>query len=267
MDGPPQDDRWDAYARPEIVDRVSRAAPGGLRSLSVVLEGLRCSACVWLADRTLRACGGLRGLEINAATGRARLTWDPAEVGLAELLRALDRVGLRPHPVAGEAAGEVALLERRTALKRLAVAGIGMMQVMMFAWPLYQQDAGLSDSLREYFRLASLLVTIPVALYAGMPFHVGAWHAVRARTVSMDVPVALGITLAFVASVWNTLLGRGEVYFDSVTMFVFFLSLGRYVEMVARHRAGSVADALARLAPATAGASAATRSRTCRQWS
>lgn len=252
VDGPPQDDRWNAYARPEIVERVSRPAPGGLRSLTVVLEGLRCSACVWLADRTLRAHGGLRGLEINAATGRARLTWDPAEVGLAELLRALDRVGLRPHPVAGEAAGEVALLERRTALKRLAVAGIGMMQVMMFAWPLYLQDAGLSDSLREYFRLASLLVTIPVALYSGMPFYLGAWHALRARTVSMDVPVAIGIVLAFVASVWNTLLGRGEVYFDSVTMFVFFLSLGRYVEMVARHRAGSVADALARLAPATA---------------
>jgi Cu2+-exporting ATPase len=252
VDGLPQADRWNAYTRPEVVEQVSRPAPGGLRSLTVVLEGLRCSACVWLADRTLRARDGLRGLEINAATGRARLTWDPAEVGLAELLRALDRVGLRPHPIAGEAAVEVALLERRTALKRLAVAGIGMMQVMMFAWPLYQQDAGLSDSLREYFRLASLLVTIPVALYSGMPFFVGAWHALRARTVSMDVPVAFGIGLAFVASVWNTLRGRGEVYFDSVTMFVFFLSLGRYVEMVARHRAGSVADALAQLAPATA---------------
>jgi Cu2+-exporting ATPase len=91
-----------------------------------------------------------------------------------------------------------------------------------------------------------------VALYSGWPFYQGAWHALRARSVSMDVPVSVGIVLAFVASVWNALTGQGEVYFDSVTMFVFFLGLGRYVEMIARHRAGSVADALARLAPATA---------------
>ena len=101
-------------------------------------------------------------------------------------------------------------------------------------------------------RLVSMLVSIPVALYAGWPFYQGAWHALRARSVSMDVPVSIGIVLAFVASVWNALTGRGDVYFDSVTMFVFFLGLGRYVEMIARHRAGSVADALARLAPATA---------------
>jgi Cu2+-exporting ATPase len=97
-----------------------------------------------------------------------------------------------------------------------------------------------------------MLVSIPVAIYSGWPFYTGAWHALRARSVNMDVPVTLGIVTAFVASVWNALTAQGEVYFDSVTMFVFFLSLGRYVEMVARHRAGSVADALARLAPVTA---------------
>jgi Cu2+-exporting ATPase len=147
----------------------------------------------------------------------------------------------------------VALLERRSALKRLAVAGFGNMQVMMFAVPLYFGEAGGMDpAMREYMRLVSMLVSVPVALYAGWPFYQGAWHALRARSISMDVPVSLGIMLAFVASVWNALTGRGEVYFDSVTMFVFFLGLGRYIEMIARHRAGSVADALARLAPMTA---------------
>ena len=165
----------------------------------------------------------------------------------------LEHVGLRPHPLAGEHSEQVALLERRSALKRLAVAGFGNMQVMMFAVPLYFGEArGMDADMREYMRLVSMLVSIPVALYSGWPFYQGAWHALRARSVSMDVPVSIGIVLAFVASVWNALTGRGEVYFDSVTMFVFFLGLGRYVEMIARHRAGSVADALARLAPATA---------------
>jgi Cu2+-exporting ATPase len=110
----------------------------------------------------------------------------------------------------------------------------------------------MDPTMREYMRLVSMLVSVPVALYSGWPFYQGAWVALRSRSISMDVPVSLGILLAFVASVWNALSGQGEVYFDSVTMFVFFLGLGRYIEMIARHRAGSVADALARLAPMTA---------------
>ncbi len=252
-DEPPRADRWSAYDRPELVERLSRAEPDGARSITVLLEGLRCAACSWLADKALHLQSGVLEVSVNPATARARLVWDPAKVRLGDLLRVLEHVGLRPHPLAGEPSEQFALLERRAALKRLAVAGLGMMQVMMFAVPLYIGEAsGMDPDIREFLRLVSMLVAIPVALYAGWPFYQGAWHALRARGISMDVPVTLGIALAFVASVVNALRGHGEVYFDSVTMFVFFLSIGRYVEMIARHRAGSVADALARLAPVTA---------------
>lgn len=252
-DEPPRPDRWAAYDRPELVERLTRGEPDGARSITVLLEGLRCAACSWLADKALSLQSGVLDVSVNPATARARLVWDPAKVRLGDLLRVLEHVGLRPHPLAGEPSEQMALLERRDALKRLAVAGFGNMQVMMFAVPLYFGEAtGIDPVMREYMRLVSMLVSIPVALYSGWPFYRGAWHALRARSISMDVPVSLGILLAFVASVWNALTGRGEVYFDSVTMFVFFLGLGRYVEMIARHRAGSVADALARLAPMTA---------------
>ena len=252
-DETPRPDRWAAYDRPELAERLSRGNADGTRSITVLLEGLRCAACSWLADKALRQQRGLREASVNPATARATLTWDPAEARLGDLLRVLEHVGLRPHPLAGDAAGQLALVERRTALKRLAVAGFGMMQVMMFAVPLYiGETSGMDAGIRELLRLVSMLVSVPVALYAGWPFYQGAWQSIRARSVSMDVPVSLGIVLAFVASVWNALTGRGEVYFDSVTMFVFFLALGRYVEMIARHRSGSVADALARLAPVTA---------------
>jgi Cu2+-exporting ATPase len=249
-DEPPRPDRWAAYDRADLVERLTRAEPNGARSITVLLEGLRCAACSWLADRALHLESGVLDVSVNPATARARLVWDPAKVRLGDLLRVLEHVGLRPHPLAGEPAEQVALLERRTALKRLAVAGIGMMQVMMFALPMYV--GGMDRGMQEFFRLVSMLISVPVTVYSGWPFYAGAWQALRARTVSMDVPVSLGILSAFVASVWNALTGNGEVYFDSVTMFVFFLALGRYVEMVARHRAGSVADALARLAPVTA---------------
>ena len=252
-DEPPRPDRWSAYDRPELVERLTRAEPNGARSITVLLEGLRCAACSWLADKALSLQSGVLEVGVNPATARARLVWDPAKVRLGDLLRVLEHVGLRPHPLAGEPSEQLALLERRDALKRLAVAGFGSMQVMMFAVPLYFGEAtGMDPTMREYMRLVSMLVSIPVALYSGWPFYRGAWVALRARAISMDVPVSLGILLAFTASVWNALAGRGEVYFDSVTMFVFFLGLGRYIEMIARHRAGSVADALARLAPMTA---------------
>jgi Cu2+-exporting ATPase len=252
-DEAPRPDRWAAYDRPELVERLTRPEPGGARSITVLLEGLRCAACSWLADKALSLQSGVLDVSVNPATARARLVWDPQKVRLGDLLRVLEHVGLRPHPLAGEPSEQLALLERRSALKRLAVAGFGSMQVMMFAIPLYVGDAtGMDPTMREYMRLVSMLVSIPVALYSGWPFYQGAWHALRARAISMDVPVSLGIVLAFIASVWHALNGHGEVYFDSVTMFVFFLSLGRYIEMVARHRAGSVADALARLAPVTA---------------
>jgi Cu2+-exporting ATPase len=244
-DEAPRPDRWSAYDRPELVERLTRAEANGARSITLLLEGLRCSACSWLADRALHLQSGVLDVSVNPATARARLVWDPSKVRLGDLLRVLEHVGLRPHPLAGEPAEQIALLERRSALKRLAVAGFGMMQVMMFALPLYvAHTSGMESGMREFFRLVSMLVSIPVALYSGWPFYQGAWHALKARSVSMDVPVSLGIVIAFVASVWSALTGHGEVYFDSVTMFVFFLSLGRYVEMVA--------DALARLAPVTA---------------
>jgi Cu2+-exporting ATPase len=252
-DEPPRPDRWAAYDRPELVERLTRAEPNGARSITVLLEGLRCAACGWLADKALSLQSGVLDVSVNPATARARLVWEPSKVRLGDLLRVLEHVGLRPHPLAGEPSEQLALLERRDALKRLAVAGFGNMQVMMFAVPLYFGEAtGMDPAMREYMRLVSMLVSIPVALYSGWPFYRGAWVALRSRAISMDVPVSLGIILAFVASVWNALTGSGEVYFDSVTMFVFFLGLGRYIEMIARHRAGSVADALARLAPMTA---------------
>ncbi len=174
-------------------------------------------------------------------------------MALSRVLDTIARLGYRPHPITPEAAASVALKERRTAMRRLVVAGLGMMQVMTYAVSLYAGAwQGMSDEIREFLRLVSLLVATPVLFYSGAPFFIGAWRDLAARRPGMDVPVALALALAYGASLYNSLRGEGEVYFDSVTMFVFFLSLGRFVEMSARHRAGEVADALAKLAPATA---------------
>jgi Cu2+-exporting ATPase len=243
---------WQPFDRPEMLQAVSAPAGDGLRSCTMLVEGVRCAACGWLIERSLEQVPGVREIRVNPATARARLVWNPDKLPLSGALGVLSRLGYKPHP-GSVGAGEMAVRERRAALRRLGVAGIGMMQVMMYAVALYvgafqDMDAGLE----QLFRWVSLLVATPVALYSGRPFFAGAWRDLRSGRPGMDVPVALAVGGAWSASVLHTLSGQGEVYFDSVTMFVFFLSLARYLEMSARHHAGDTQEALARLLPEAA---------------
>ena len=243
---------WQPFDRPDMLATVSAPAGDGLRSCTMLVEGVRCAACGWLIERSLEQVPGVREIRVNPATARARLVWDPERLPLSGALGILSRLGYKPHP-GSVGASEMALRERRGALRRLGVAGIGMMQVMMYAVALYVgafQD--MDASLEQLFRWVSLVVATPVALYSGRPFFAGAWRDLRSGRPGMDVPVALAVGSAWAASVLHTLSGEGEVYFDSVTMFVFFLSLARYLEMSARHHAGDTQEALARLLPKTA---------------
>lgn len=249
-----QEDTWAAYEREEVANQFVTHR-GEICSVPLLVEGLRCAACGWLIDRIVSRTPGVAKIELNSATGRAHVEFDSSQLNLGQLLRMIARLGYRPYPASDETLVRVREQERRSALKRLAVSAFGMMQVMMFAVAAYAADLTgetIDPELLHYFRLVSLIVATPVMVYAGKPFFTNAWTSLRARTVGMDVPVSAALLLAFSASAWNTFVGHGEVYFDSVTMFVFFLTLGRFVEMSARHRSTGVTDALTRHVPATA---------------
>ncbi len=223
------------------------------REASLILEGITCSACIWLNEQHLSRLAGVVAVEINYATRRARIRWDEGRVRLSEILAAIAAIGYRAYPYDAARSEQLAQQERRSALWRVFVAGFGMMQVMMYAVPVYlASDGEMTPDAEQLMRWASLTLTVPVIFYSAAPFFRNAWRDCRLRRVGMDVPVALGIGAAFVASVWATLRADGEVYFDSVTMFVFFLLSGRFLEMSARQRAVSVTEALARLMPALA---------------
>ena len=246
------DDTWTTYDRPEV-QLPLLARRGESASVNLLLEGLRCSACGWLIERRLERLSGVTSIAVNPATGRGHLEWRAAELSLSSILRAIHGLGYRPHLLGAADTLEVAVRERRQAMKRLALAGLGMTQVMMFAVALYAGAFdGMDPILRQYLRLVSMLVATPVLLYSGRPFLAGAWSSLRSGQFGMDVPVTLALLLAWSASTFNVFAGQGEVYFDAVTTFIFLLSLGRFAEMAARHRAGSTSDALLRLQPASA---------------
>jgi len=236
----------------EVKDAAGQINPHE-REAALMLEGITCAACIWLNEAHLARQPGVTAVDINYATRRARVRWDERQIKLSQILMAIAAIGYRAHPYDPALSEQLAQKERRSALWRLFVAGFGMMQVMMYAIPVYLAREGeMTADIEQLMRWASLLLTLPVMLYSAAPFFRSAWRDVRQGRVGMDVPVALGIGCAFVASVWATLQASGAVYFDSVTMFVFFLLGGRYFEMMARQRAARGVEALARALPAFA---------------
>jgi Cu2+-exporting ATPase len=237
------------YDLPEIQESFVRTETEHIREAALILENIVCAACIWLNERHIAGLPGVLSVEINYATRRARVRWDNSRIQLSAILKAVSDIGYIAHPFDPGRSDDIHRRERNTAIKRLAIAGLGMMQVMMYALPTYTAT-DMTDDIRLLMSWASLVLTIPVVGYSAWPFFIGAWRDFKRRMLGMDVPVALGVGTAFVASVYSTFSGHGEVYYDSVTMFVFLLLTGRFLEMNARRRAGAAVEELVKLIPA-----------------
>ena len=239
------------YDSPELAAQFTNDAGDAEAMLSI--EGIRCSACVWLIEKRLSQVPGLKSANLNVATEKLQVTWDAALSKPSDIIRAVREVGYVAYPFDPIQHGDLLRKNARTMFKRLFVAGLSMMQVMMYAVPVYWADAGSMESdLEQLMRWASLLLTLPAVMYSAQPFFRGAWTDIKVRTPGMDVPVALGIAAAFIGSTWSTINGGGDVYFDSVTMFIFLLLASRYVELVARRRAAASLEKLQYALPESA---------------
>lgn len=241
------------YDRGDLQQSFVRQEDEHVREAALILEGIVCAACVWLNEHHVNALPGVLEFRVNYSTHRARVRWDERQTKLSTILAAIAAIGYIAHPFDPSRQESLQKRERAVALRRLAVAGLGSMQVMMLAVGLYVGEAqGMEEWIRQFLRWISLVLAAPVVAYAAQPFFTAATRDLRRHQLGMDVPVALAVLAAFAASVWHTWRGDGEVYYDSVTMFVFFLLTGRFLEMAARHRAGQISEALVRMLPATA---------------
>ncbi len=240
------------YDLPEVQQGFVRELSEHEKEAPLLLEGITCAACAWLIENRLASLPGVSGVELNYATRRVRVRWDTHRARLSDIMAAVSALGYGAQPYDSARSDDMLRRERRVLLWRLFVSGFGMMQVMMYAFPSYIAGGDMTPGIEQLMRIASLVLTIPVALWAAVPFYSGAWRELKARRVGMDVPVALGIIAAFAASVLATVRGEGVVYFDSVVMFVFLLLGARYLELSARARAAQSQERLARLTPAVA---------------
>jgi Cu2+-exporting ATPase len=250
---PAELDQLRLYDHPKIQQSFVIDTSEHTKQAVLILEGITCAACVWLNERHLLQLPGVRLVNVNYASHRARISWDQREIALSTILAEIQRLGYHAHPYNAQSAAVSRERRRKKDLRRLAIAGIAAAQVMMLAVALYAGSwYGMDASTAKLLRWLSLALTLPVMIFAAQPFYSGAWSALKMRRLTMDVPVVIALVAAFVGSVANTWWGQSHVYYDAINMFVLFLLGTRLLEQGARERSMEAAENLLKLAPAMA---------------
>jgi P-type Cu2+ transporter len=238
----------DAAEQAEFTTEVS-GADQGLCESRLVVQGMHCAACADAVEAAIGRQPGVVAAQVNAATRRVTVTWDRRQTSASTWAQAAAHIGYRLLPAQAASRQDVVVGEQRIALWRLFVAGFCAMQVMMYSWPLYIADPGtISPDIESLLRWASWWLSLPVMLFASAPFFTSAWRDLRLGRVGMDFPVSIGILVTFGVSTAATYEPSGpwgqDIWFDSLTMLVFFLLGGRYLEAKARTRTAGALDAL-----------------------
>lgn len=223
------------------------------KEAKLIIDGISCPACVWLIESRLSRLAGVVQASVNYSTQRSRIRWQEAEVSLSDILTTISQLGYSAQPYNHKQRELVFDNERKSQLIRLGIAGLFGMQVMMIAMALYFGDSsGIDDQYRVFFNWTSLLLTLPVLLFSARPLFIGAFRDLKNKRPGMDVPITLGLSIAFLSSLWSTWYNTGHVYYDSIVMFVFFILGGRYFEFMSRRKSTAYLDKVSSILPLTA---------------
>lgn len=246
---PTEISRLEAYDHDEIKSQFV-FAQDGLSVAELSVNNLRCAACTWLIESRLYEQDGVESCQVNLTSQRMRVVWDETKLPISQILAVINEIGYDAKPYRQDTHEAMLARHNSKMILRLGIAALGSMQAMMYAVALYFGEySTMLVFQRDFLRWVSLFVSIPVFFYSGVPFFTSAWSAIRARQVNMDVPVSVALIITFFASLYATIVGHGQTYYDSVSMFIFFLLAGRYIEHNARLKAASMANDLVVLEP------------------
>lgn len=221
--------------------------------ITLTIEGITCAACAWLIEKQLRLLPGLLFINVNTTLHRAVIKWNKQQLKLSMILKAIHKIGYKAYPFQVNKQEAFYTQQAKSYLRRLGLAGIATMQIMMFAIALYADFfSTMETQFIHYFRWVSFILATPVLLYSAQPFYINAWRNLRHKSLGMDIPISIALLGAYSASGYATIIGHGDVYFESVSMFTFLLLLGRLLELRARRKASETSSNLLRLLPAMA---------------
>lgn len=246
-----------AFDSPSFQRLYCRKREDGSIETELLLEGVHCAACVWLVERLPRLEPAVLSARLDMSRATVSLLYDPQKAALSRIATTLTQMGYAPRPVRGNEADRMRRAELRSLLIRIGVAGACAGNVMLMAFALYSGAAGqdgvgtMDPSTTHFFEVASLIVSLPSLWAAGLFFR-GATAALRTRTPHMDLPIALGIFVAFAWGAFGALGGKGEIYFDSITTLIFFLLIGRYLSRRHQMAESDALELLDSVVPGTA---------------
>ena len=226
------------YDHPEEQRWITQSTSTNTQTVTLILQGVQCAACCWLIESRLKQLKGIISVKINHSLKRAFIEWNQQTLLLSTVLWCVYEVGYSATPFRLDENSKIREIENKASLKRVWIASLGMMQVMMFAVGLYfGAFEGIEAEYSIFFKWISLFLTFPITLYCGAPIFIATWHQIKNKQVTMNFTISLAIILALSASILATIQNKGDVYYDSVTMFIFFITLTRYLEKRLHNRA------------------------------
>ena len=247
-------DQLKLYDKPEIQRDFVRTDKNG-KEAWLILEEIRCAACMWLNERTLRQLDGVLDVQVDYTGQQVRVRWNPEVIQLSAILTAITQIGYVAHPFDPQYREALNKEQEQRSIKRIIFALILGMMVMQTAIGSY--FFGTANETGEFplwitlSRWTSLVVTAFILAYPGQLFFKNAWRDIKNKTLGMDVPIALGLLVAWSGSLLSTIRGTGEVYYESIAMFVLLMLIARYVELRARVSATALLDRASKIIPAS----------------
>jgi Cu2+-exporting ATPase len=231
-------DRYLAYDDVRLQESFVEQVDDKYRVANLILEGIVCPACIWLIESRLNKLIGVNRIQINYTTNRARIRWDDSQIHLSLILSSITSLGFTAYPYDPGKRDELLEKDRKNQLRRIGLSAVLGIQVMMISIALYAGNwRGMNMDLQIFMQWVNLVLTTPVVFYSALPFFRGAFRDIQQFHPGMDVPVSLGILIAYLGSIEATISQQGHIYYDSVVMFVVWLLFTRYMEFSARKHA------------------------------
>tara|TARA_R110002072_G_scaffold3901_12_gene27976 strand:+ start:771 stop:2936 length:2166 start_codon:yes stop_codon:yes gene_type:complete len=224
----------------------------GRSHLDLLVRGATCAGCIARIESGMLADDRVESARLNLSTGRLALVWRGSAAAAPGFVTRLAELGYPATPYAPENDSDPYKEDERRLLRALAVAGFAMANVMLLSIAVWSGGLEMSEAMQALMHRISALIVLPAVAYAGQPFFRSAWSVLKHRHVNMDVPISLGVLLACSLSIYETMIGRGDTYYDAAVMLLFFLLIGRFLDMRLRARAGQAARGLAAMQASTA---------------